>query len=168
MENQTQTNLVNISKPNDLAYIIYTSGSTGLPKGVMIEHKSIANTIRWRQNEYKLSFDDRVLQLFSFSFDGFLTSFLTPLVSGAQLVLLNEEKAKDSVSIKDEIVQRGITHFISVPSLYQTILPYLDEVNSLRIITFAGEKVSAKLIDETLRLNANLELVNEYGLLKIR
>ena len=28
---------------HDLAYIIYTSGSTGAPKGVMIEHHSLAN-----------------------------------------------------------------------------------------------------------------------------
>jgi non-ribosomal peptide synthetase component F len=30
------------STPQDLAYVIYTSGSTGMPKGVMIEHASIA------------------------------------------------------------------------------------------------------------------------------
>src|SRR5204863_278720 len=32
---------------DDLAYVIYTSGSTGEPKGVMIEHRSLAAFVYW-------------------------------------------------------------------------------------------------------------------------
>jgi len=34
-------------KPDNLDYIIYTSGTTGIPKGVMIEHKSVVNLVKW-------------------------------------------------------------------------------------------------------------------------
>lgn len=42
---EIQTNLNSIVRPNHLAYVIYTSGTTGKPKGVMIEHKSVVNTL---------------------------------------------------------------------------------------------------------------------------
>ena len=36
--------------PRHPAYVIYTSGSTGTPKGVVVEHASIAESMRPRQN----------------------------------------------------------------------------------------------------------------------
>src|SRR5262249_7914724 len=49
-------------EPSSLAYIIYTSGTTGRPKGVMIEHRSIANLVASDLDEFSLSPDDRVSQ----------------------------------------------------------------------------------------------------------
>jgi hypothetical protein len=57
-----------------LAYVIYTSGSTGRPKGVVVEHRNAVNTLVCRKNEYGMGCDDTSLQLFSYAFDGFVTS----------------------------------------------------------------------------------------------
>lgn len=153
------------SECHDLAYVIYTSGTTGKPKGVMVEHRNIANTITWRRKEYGLHVEDAVLQLFSFSFDGFLTSAMTPLLSGAALVLLSEADAKDPVAIKEAIVANGVSHFIVVPSLYAALLECMnrDEATCLRMVTLAGEAVQLPLIQRSREILPHVEIINEYG-----
>ncbi|MGE5339962.1 MAG: amino acid adenylation domain-containing protein, partial [Candidatus Omnitrophota bacterium] len=148
-----------------LAYVIYTSGSTGRPKGVMVEHRSISNTIYWRMNEYKMKPNDRALQLFSFAFDGFITSFFTPVVSGAAVIQLSAEDVKDTGRIKEVIARMGITHLIAVPSLYRMILETgtEKELSGLKIITLAGEQVQTDIIEKSRTMNPSLEIVNEYG-----
>lgn len=150
---------------DNLAYVIFTSGTTGNPKGVLIEHKSISKTLQWRAGEYKLSGSDSVLQLFSYSFDGFLTSFFTPIISGAKVVLLGKNMEKDPTAVKKQIIAHKVTHFICVPVLYSAILGCMEpeEMKSLRIVTLAGDKASAQLIRKSTQKNPNLELVNEYG-----
>lgn len=150
---------------NQLAYIIYTSGSTGRPKGVMVEHQGISNTLQWRKRAYSISGEDCILQLFSFAFDGFLTSCLTPLTAGARVVLLDDESAKDPLAIRKVIVEQQVTHFIAVPSLYSGLLDCLrpEEPVSLRVVTLAGEAVPMGLVQRSRMLLPELELVNEYG-----
>lgn len=150
---------------NHLAYLIYTSGSTGKPKGVPVEHRSLANTLVWRKDEYRLTEDDRILQLFSFSFDGFLIGGITPLIAGAMLVLLREEEGKDPLAIRWVIRRWQVTHFIIVPSLYSGLLECLtaDDLASLRGIALGGEAVTERLIRRSKALRSELELSNEYG-----
>ncbi|NLD46456.1 MAG: AMP-binding protein, partial [Clostridiaceae bacterium] len=113
--------------PEDISYIIYTSGTTGRPKGIKISHKSISGTIKWRAREYGLNSTDNVLQLFSYSFDGFLTSMFTPLASGACAVIVTDDDINDPNAISNIIVRHKVSHFISVPALFHTILETMNE-----------------------------------------
>ncbi|MGD2089691.1 MAG: amino acid adenylation domain-containing protein [Candidatus Aminicenantes bacterium] len=147
------------------AYIIYTSGTTGSPKGVMIDHGSVFNSIYWRRQEYKMKPGDRALQLFSFAFDGFITSFFTPAVSGVMGVLLRSEEVKDITRIKETIVTKSITHFICVPSLYQSLMEISTskELSGLKLVTLAGEQVHPGIVEKSKRIHPMLEICNEYG-----
>ena len=162
---ESAENLECVNSGNDLAYVIYTSGTTGMPKGICVEHGSLSDTIQWRRAEYELNTADRVLQLFSYSFDGFITSFFTPLISGATVVLLSDADGKNALMIRETLVAQKITHFIAVPSLYWAILDSLtpEDTRFLRIVTLAGEKVTPKIIARSRELNSEIELINEYG-----
>jgi len=163
--NGSKENIEHINDSKTAAYVIYTSGTTGKPKGVVVEHRNAVNTLIARKEEYNMGTEDTSLQLFSHSFDGFITSFFTPVISGAKVVLLREDGAKDIEKIRQEIIGNRVTHFISVPALYRVIIENLsrEEAQSIRIVTLAGDKIGSDIIGRTKEKNPNIELVNEYG-----
>ncbi|OBZ12711.1 non-ribosomal peptide synthetase [Bacillus sp. FJAT-26390] len=159
------SNLAIQVQPNDLAYIIYTSGTTGKPKGVMIEHRSIANTLLWRKAAYLFSPEDRTLVFLSFAFDAFVSTFFTPLLAGSSVLLAKAVEAKDPSALKRLIATNRITHFSAVPAMFLAILDVIDreEAMSLKAVTLGGEKVTEDVVNRARSINRNLELINEYG-----
>lgn len=162
-EKESHIDRLGVTEKSEDAYIIYTSGTTGKPKGVLVTKKNIAVAINWRSNEYKLDSSDAVLQLFSYAFDGFMTSFFTPIVSGSKVVFV--EDVLDIKRIGELIESENITHFISVPMLCQSIFENLNEeqLKSLRIITTAGDRLGEQTYQIVKEKNPNVEVVNEYG-----
>ncbi|MCB1389359.1 MAG: LLM class flavin-dependent oxidoreductase [Rhodobacteraceae bacterium] len=86
-----ETNPAAGSAPENLAYLIYTSGSTGLPKGVMVEHRNVAN--------FFAGMDDRIehgeggvwLAVTSLSFDISVLELFWTLARGFKVVLTSDE-----------------------------------------------------------------------------
>ncbi|MCP4216025.1 MAG: AMP-binding protein, partial [bacterium] len=153
------------SGPSDSAYIIYTSGTTGRPKGVVVEHRSAVNTLMCRKEEYKQGLGDTSLQLFSYVFDGFVTSFFTPVLSGARVILVCEDEVKDIALLSRIIDNGGVTHLISVPSLFLPIIDTLsaESASRLKIVTLAGDKLPVRILQAARQKNPTLEISNEYG-----
>lgn len=151
--------------PGDLAYLIYTSGTTGRPKGVLVEHQGIANTLQWRREEYGMTEQDISLHLFSYVFDGCVTSLFTPLLSGACVLLTTDDEAKDVLALKRKIARYKVNHMIIVPSLYRVLLEVMtaEDAKSLRIVTFAGEAVTPDQLKMSEKICPSAELANEYG-----
>jgi non-ribosomal peptide synthetase component F len=84
---EPDTNLGVQSTRNDAVYVIYTSGSTGKPKGVINILEAIVNHLQWKQDAYRLTAADRVLQKTPYGFDISVWEFFWPLVTGASLVM---------------------------------------------------------------------------------
>ncbi|MCP5047310.1 MAG: amino acid adenylation domain-containing protein, partial [bacterium] len=155
-------------EPANLAYIIYTSGSTGTPKGVLVEHRTVSAMLQARREEYRMDGTVRALQLFSCSFDGYITGLFTPLISGASLVVTRSEELKDASRLIPVLTSKCVTHFISVPSLFRVMLEVMNpgDASLLRVVTLAGEAVTQDLLDlarEKIK-NKDFEIINEYGI----
>ncbi|MGG3871097.1 non-ribosomal peptide synthase/polyketide synthase [Brevibacillus laterosporus] len=158
-------NLFNVNQASDLAYLIYTSGTTGKPKGVMIEHQSVINCLLYRKEEYGFSPNDKILQIFSFAFDGFVASLFPPMMGGAISVLPREEEAKDPFALRNVIAGENITHYHGVPSLFHAILDCstAGDLDSLGNVSLGGEKITPQLVQKVQQINPAIEINNEYG-----
>jgi amino acid adenylation domain-containing protein len=77
-------------RPDDVAYVIYTSGSTGQPKGVMVEHRNIANTVRWHGPTIGVRPGERVGQTAGSGFDVASWEIWGNLLAGAELYIAPE------------------------------------------------------------------------------
>ncbi|MCU0289159.1 MAG: condensation domain-containing protein, partial [Acidobacteria bacterium] len=74
--------------PTQLAYVIYTSGTTGKPRGVMIEHQSLANLCTWHNRYYRVTGQDRATHYAGFGFDAAVWEIFPYLTAGASLYII--------------------------------------------------------------------------------
>ncbi|MEE4753798.1 amino acid adenylation domain-containing protein [Pseudomonas alliivorans] len=68
-----------------LAYVIYTSGSTGLPKGVMVEHRTLNNLVDWHCRAFDLHVGSHTASVAGFGFDAMAWEVWPALCAGATL-----------------------------------------------------------------------------------
>jgi amino acid adenylation domain-containing protein/non-ribosomal peptide synthase protein (TIGR01720 family) len=134
--------------PDGAAYVFFTSGSTGAPKAVLGCHKGLSHFLGWEQRTFGVGPGDRVAQLTGLSFDVVLRDVLLPLVSGAALVLPDEERP-DPDRLLRWMDREAITLLHAVPSLAETWLrevPPGVSLRALRVTLFAGEPLSDTLV----------------------
>lgn len=153
----------NKATPEDYAYIIYTSGTTGKPKGVLIKHKNIINTLIWRKELYNFNKSITVFQIPSFSFDSSVEDIFTPLISGGKIVLPSTPKI-DINKMCEDIEKYKVNNFLVVPSLYKVLLKEKYKyLKNLKFVTIAGEDFNLPLVKEHFEKLPNVRLINEYG-----
>jgi amino acid adenylation domain-containing protein len=139
--------------PANLAYVMYTSGSTGLPKGVMVEHRSIVNQVLWRQQAFPLYASDAVLQTTSLSFDPSVWEIFGPLSAGAAVAIPEGPGGYDGAALNRLMRLRRITVLEGVPSTLRSLLDQhaFAGCESLRHVFVGGEPLQADLLDEMVR-----------------
>ncbi|MFJ4870009.1 amino acid adenylation domain-containing protein [Streptomyces sp. NPDC088757] len=102
--------------PDDLAYVIFTSGSTGEPKGVMITHRSAANTVRDVNRRFGVGEDDRTLALAPTGFDLSVYDVFGVLGAGGAIVVPDPARGNDVAHWSQLVGRYGVTIWNSVPA----------------------------------------------------
>ncbi|MBD3376968.1 amino acid adenylation domain-containing protein [candidate division KSB1 bacterium] len=128
--------------PSQAAYMIFTSGSTGVPKGVIVEHHGIGNTISCINKQLQISHTDRILQFFSFGFDGSLVDTFIALTTGATLVIPSRERLMEPDRLDALMRRHGVTIGIFAPSFIR--LMGWERLAGLRHLGTAGEPALPK------------------------
>ena len=158
---------LNLSAPEQTAYIIFTSGSTGRPKGVMVGQTAIVNRLLWMQNHYPLTAADVVAQKTPCSFDVSVWEFWWPFIAGAKLVMAEPEAHRDPLAMQDFFAKYGVTTTHFVPSMLAAFVTSLTPENaaccaSLKQVFCSGEALPTALCREWEQLT-HAPLHNLYG-----
>ena len=153
---------------DDLAYVIFTSGSTGEPKGVMIEHRAVVNTLQDMIQRFGLNPEDRVLGVSAFSFDLSVFDIFSTLSVGAALVLPPPDAAPAPGEWARLIERHRVTVWNSVPALMEMLVDYLGAraktcLASLRHVFLSGDWIPLALAGRLLALLPEARLVGLGG-----
>lgn len=145
-------------KPHDLAYVIYTSGSTGQPKGVLVGHKAIVNTICAQKSIFGVKPGQRNLQFASASFDASVSEIFVSLASGGVLYICADEVKKDPAQFGEYIRQHAID-IATIPPVYLKQLE-ITGIQSLKKLVTAGEAANPDAASAFLHYG---DYFNAYG-----
>jgi len=129
---------------NNLCYIIYTSGTTGKPKGVLLEHRNVANYIRGAQTIYPIDKTFRALQGFSVSFDASVEEIWVPLSVGATLVIGTFDIMRSGDRFSSILNSLNISFLSCTPTLLSMVK---EDIPGLKILIFGGEVCSNDIAD---------------------
>jgi amino acid adenylation domain-containing protein len=150
--------------PRDLAYLVYTSGSTGVPKGVLVEHRAIVNSIQFRIGELGFGGKSRLLQVLPIHFDAGISDVFTALGSGASLVLITRDQLLDPGQVTTIFSGPQVTHACIPPAVYELLLDYAAPgLRSVRVISTGGDRLTKVLARRHAELLPDTALYNEYG-----
>lgn len=144
--------------PEDLAAIVYTSGTDGPPKGVLVEHRGLANVALDHIAELEVVPADRCLLFMAPAFDGAMLDILTALLAGAALVIAGEEQLADVDVLRSLLREREVSVLTMTPSFLALLEP--EDFPKLRVVVSAAERARP---DDAQRFAASKIFYNGYG-----
>ncbi|MBI4676860.1 MAG: amino acid adenylation domain-containing protein [Elusimicrobia bacterium] len=152
---------------SDAAYVLYTSGSTGTPKGVLMTNRNAAAFVGWAHREFRIRPSDRIANLAPFQFDLSVFDLFNSCRAGASLHIIPYPDSLFAPRIARFLAKRRISVFYTVPS----VLTAVESLGSmgpgvfpdLRLLLFAGEVLSPRVLRSWMELAPRAAFYNLYG-----
>lgn len=133
----------NISSSQNAAFVLFTSGSTGVPKGFVIEHRSICTSQKAVCDRLKLNSDTRMLHFASHVFDASVCETIFVLIAGGCICVPSEYERMNR--LPEFIRDKNVTWASLIPSFLRTLSP--EQVPGLQSLIVGGEAMGRDLLE---------------------
>ncbi|KAF3480386.1 nonribosomal peptide synthetase 1 [Arthroderma uncinatum] len=149
--------VIPIINGTDTATIVYTSGTTGIPKGILIDHGSLATSVLLGHGKsYKFDRGTRALQFAAFTFDACLQEIATVLSHGGCVCVPSEDERLSN--LPGCINQMQVNLALFTPTVARLIKP--QDVPCLKTMILCGEPMSRQDLETWA---SSVALYNGYG-----
>ncbi|KAK9763191.1 hypothetical protein K7432_010368 [Basidiobolus ranarum] len=148
---------------SNLAYTIYTSGSTGIPKGVLVEHRSVVRLVK--NTEYiSIQSNDKIAHIASTSFDAATFEVWGALLNGATLVCISHSDVIDLAALSRNMINQSVTIIFLTTALFNRVVEDAPSVfNRVKHVLFGGEAADNRFIQKFLDISNRPRLLHVYG-----
>jgi amino acid adenylation domain-containing protein len=165
LADQPAKNPAPVTSPEDLAYVIYTSGSTGMPKGVMVQHRSLLNLHQaLRATVFSgLAAGTRLSLNAPLAFDATVQQFVH-LLDGHCLCIVPDATRKDPRALVDWVRRYEVQALEATPSLLRLLLEagLLEGPSAPELLLPGGEAMDAATW-QVLSHQERTRTINLYG-----
>jgi len=157
-------------KATQTCYAMFTSGSSGEPKGAVLSHRAVVNTLDWVCRTGAVRPGDRLLFVTSPSFDLSVFDIFGVLGAGATVVVASTAVLNDPEVLARKLVTEGITVWNSTPAALERLIPLLparvdghaagpDGRRALRLVLLSGDWIPLTLPDGIRAAFPNAEIL---------
>ncbi len=151
----------------DPAYVLFTSGSTGIPKGVLINHRSIIDFTDWMCDKFHIESTDNFGNQSPFFFDLSIGDLYCTLKKGCTNYIIPKELFTFPVELLRFLNDKKINIIFWVPSAL-CVVANLRALNKVKLrwidrVLFCGEVMPNKQLNIWRKALPEAMFVNLYG-----
>ena len=151
----------------DPAYVLFTSGSTGVPKGAVLNHRSVLTYIKWYADTFKIDEDTVFGSQTPFYFSMSVSDVYSTVYSGATLNIIPKTLFSFPLKLIELMNKRRVNTIYWVPSALSIVakLKVFDYLKPeyLKKVLFAGEVMPVKPLNYWRKNLPNALFANLFG-----